>query len=308
METEFDIKELFYPIITNKVLTQFDGSNKLLKIPGKKVLLNSITNYPISIVSDDYEIVTNEEAYKFGLDCFKTLFKLSSEDKIEVYNVISPRSLSFCHIDIICNEKLFPLGREQYMPFIRITNSYNKLFRLYFRVGVCRWICKNGMIFGADAIKFNYNHIKGSKKSINFEIQADNFQKILDRFKSNVEILMKSKPDPDYAFLMFCKGLGIVLNNKTMQSNEERIGEIKSEFAKVLKKYVSELGDNFYSLYNTITDIGTHGFRDEKMLTTKIHSRQSRAGYWLQDIARILRKGKINYEEYLKDYLDSSKN
>jgi hypothetical protein len=287
------LEELFFPVRAVPALAQLE--NKVIPVSGKKVLVNSDTNNPISIISSDYEICTNREAY----------------EKIEVFNIISPLTRSFCHIDLITPEKRFRVGNDEFQPFVRVTNSYNRMFKLYFRIGVCRSICKNGVIFDEDSIEFSYNHVRGARKTLDFKIKTDAMKKILDRFKEDVEILMEHNCEGKYLFPMFRKALALNAKkeeSEVQQNGQLRFDEVESSFFNLLGKYSAELGENYYALYNAITDIATRGFNDERLISMRIHRRQARAGMWIREISDMLRNGKIDYSEYLRDYLEVSKN
>ena len=47
---------------------------------------------------------------------------------------------------------------ELHKFFLRVTNSYNKTQAVRIETGVCRWICRNGMIFGTQSIRFRDPH------------------------------------------------------------------------------------------------------------------------------------------------------
>lgn len=304
-ERNINLEELFFPVISQDIFTKINEGDKLLKIPGRQVLINASSNIPISVVSDDYEIVTNKDAYKYGSDCLKKLFKLNNNENIEIFNIIRPSTLSFCHMDLVCPIKKFEHKKENFIPFVRVTNSYNKLFKLYFRIGICRSICENGMIFGEDSIKFSFNHMKGKNDKVNFEIKPDEFDKILNKFKSEIEVLMENKFDFKYSRPMIYKGLGLnpAIHEKTKKQREFVIN-LENKISDLLKIYQKSLGDSFYTIYNIITDIGTRGIDDESLLVTKIHSRQARAGKWLSSVSQILRNNKFIYADYLRDYPD----
>ncbi len=288
-------------------------SGKTIDIPGKIVLMNSQTDEPISIVSNGYELITNEEAYNYGKKCMKTLFNITNDADIALFNIIAPEKYSFCHIDLTSPKSSFEIFDEKYLPFIRITNSYNTSFKLSFKIGVCRFICKNGMIFGENAIRLNYSHVRGTKKEIDFEVRRDDFERLINDFRSDVQILRDNEMVADYSFLIFCKALGLTFdidNSNALKKEKARkkLSRYQSQFNSVLNKYVNELGNNYYSLYNAITELGTNGFAGEPSPVLRINSWQRRAGYWVGSFTHLLRNGDIKYNEYLEEYLELSKN
>ncbi len=306
------LQDISFPLVKRPVYAILENG-KQIDIPGKIVLMNSLTDQPISIVSNSYELITNEEAYNYGKNCMKTLFNITNDTDIELFNIISPDKYSFCHIDLTSQGSSFNVLGEKYLPFIRITNSYNTSFTLSFKTGVCRFICKNGMIFGEDAIKLNYSHVRGTKKVIDFEVRKDEFNRIINKFKSDVKILKDSEIVIDYSFLIFCKALDLSfdINNINELKKEKariKLSNYQRQFNSLLNKYTGELGNNYYALYNVITEFGTNGFAGEPSPVLRINSWQRRAGYWVDSFTRLLRNGDIDYDEYLEEYLELSKN
>lgn len=169
------------------------------------------------------------------------------------------------------------------------------------------------MIFGEDAIWFNYSHVNGTKKKINFEIRKDEFNRIINKFNSDVQILKDNEMEAEYSFLIFCKALGLTfdINNSNELKREKAMKKLsgyKSQFNSMLSKYTNELGNNNYALYNSITEFSTNGFEGEPSPVLRINSWQRRAGYWLDSFSSLLRIGNINYYEYLEEYLELNKN
>jgi len=158
-----DLKQVIFPLrIQSVYFEEYRGENTVKrKIPHSQVIVNAETGDPISIVSKEYRVVTNEEAIEFGKKCFKELFNTVNTDDLEIFNIIAPETRSFCHIDLIHKKYQVNIGRQEvYLPFIRITNSYNRSRALSFDIGFCREICDNGAIFEEDSIKFKFSHTK----------------------------------------------------------------------------------------------------------------------------------------------------
>lgn len=303
------LNDILFPVHKSPIYIQHRDNNGFKKISGKTAIINSRNDEIISVVSNGYEIITNEEAYIYGESCFKTLFKTVKEVRFEVFNIISPKTKSFCHIDLRSKDKKIDILGNEYFPFVRITNSYNAMYRLYFRIGICRWICKNGMIFGEEAIKLSYIHGKGAKEKLKINVKPDLIDFILNKFKTEVETLQQYSCEEKYKFPIFLKALGIDPAKQTnKEDNSLSIEKIQPQFEDKLSIYEIELGNNFYALYNVITEFGTFGFNDERMLNTRINSRQSRTGGWIKEISELLTKNELKYKEYLADYINISNN
>lgn len=308
IQNNVSLKEITFPVDTAPVYIKTDkSSNNFMQVKGKKAIINTNTNNPISIVSDGYEIITNKEAYEYGIICLKTLFKTGNEDIFKVYNIITPMTMSFCHIDLI-NEKInFSLFKnDKYIPFIRITNSYNTMFKLGFRIGICRSICKNGVIFGEDSIKYSFNHLKNSIKEIDFKIKEKEFETIFSKFKINVQNLINNTFPSQYSFALFCKAINYdtdVMNydEKTKIRKLDNFNKLKKYFDSKHLYYTKEVGNNYYALYNVITDYSSNGIDNNESLAVRMNGRQLKAGLWLDDISELIRKNNIDFEDYLGD-------
>ena len=309
---ELQLEDVLFPIIQAPVFAKIN--DKIFKIHGKKALINSNNNYPISVVSNCYKIITNKEAYNYGVECMKILFKMNNEKNIKIYNIKTPETMSFCHIDLITEDNHFSFqGYDKYFPFIRITNSYNTMYKLSFRVGFCRGICENGIIFGDESIKFSFSHLKNYERGIDFSIKEKEFETILNKFKSNIQILTEHSLPGNYSFELFCKAMNIKIDlsieNKEKRKKEiEKLKFIKQYYFSKLSEYIKQVGDNFYALYNVITDYSSNGIDENGTLAMRINGRQMKAGLWLKEISELLVSENLEYENYLKEYLEMMKN
>lgn len=314
-KSDLVLKDIIFPVVKAPVFTMMkEKPDEYIRIPGKIALIDSASDKPLSVVSNDYELITNEQAYEYGQRCMRVLFDMEKKSKIELFNIIAPKTRSFCHIDLFADKRDFKFQtKDEYKPFVRVTNSYNAMFRLSFNVGFCRSICKNGVIFGEESIKFTFSHTRDVKKEINFEIHKNGFEILLNKFKSDIELILSHTMPKEYSFPMFCKALGLNIdltgmNEKEKTAKLENLNKTKTFFEKMMFKYIEQIGDNYYALYNAVTAVATFGFEEENLYVTRVNSRQKRAGIWLSQISDMLRKGDIDYEDYLKDYLELSRN
>ena len=183
--TEFE--SLRFPVELRPVYythTEICGSRYQNPIPNSRVVVNKESGKPLGVVSKNYKLVTNEEAVEMGKQCCAELFGSNGAANIEVFNVDAPSTGSYCHIDLVHRGYVTKLlwGEKQsdiYIPYVRITNSYNTSRALRFDVGFCREICLNGAIFGAETITFAYNHTKHElNNSVQFNLQKRKNRKV----------------------------------------------------------------------------------------------------------------------------------
>jgi len=138
MEKNTKLDEVLFPVGFANVLIEgkIEGeySQKVgIPIDKYQALINMSTGDVLSVVTKDYKLITNKQAIEFGKECYKQVFNINNIDNFEVFNVISPSTKSFCHIDVIMKDhQINLLKQEIYFPFIRITNSYNKTKKAIF--------------------------------------------------------------------------------------------------------------------------------------------------------------------------------
>ena len=114
-----------------------------------------------AIVTEDYQLVSNLRAYELGRRAFALVFGAGAAARLKLFNVTMPATRSWAHLDLTAHGlEIVPRDGDDWLPFLRVTNSYNRSRALGFTVGVCRWICKNGMIFGEQSLKLNVAHAK----------------------------------------------------------------------------------------------------------------------------------------------------
>ena len=71
-----DHRDLMFPVRTVGVFAELrDGVEASLeRIPGKKAIVNCTNDSVISVVSNDYQVVTNRDALDYGFRCCKAAF------------------------------------------------------------------------------------------------------------------------------------------------------------------------------------------------------------------------------------------
>ena len=129
---------------------------------------------PFAIVTDRYRLIRNEDVIDLGHEAFERVFGPEYRDKMTVYNVVmtkrrgsfladftSPRLECSIPIPTLNGSTLEPdLEAKRHTLLLRVINSYNRTQAVRLEVGVCRWICRNGIIFGKQSIRFRDAHHK----------------------------------------------------------------------------------------------------------------------------------------------------
>jgi hypothetical protein len=312
------LDEIMYPVELNPVFAE--TKNELFQIKTTHVshrhlaIVNKSSNEIISVVSPKYKLLTNEDALKLGKQAFVRIFPAVKADDLIPFKVIAPLSLASCHIDLIHKDvKLSSVKYEQdtWLPFLRVSNSYNRTLAFTLQIGFVRSLCSNGVIFKKDTIEIKFNHDRLMVEDINFS--ADKLKKHELDFSAHLNNLRNIQVDFQYLFPMFCMALNLQfdISNKDEQVRQKAIRQIQKTNEIVIEigaKYSRTLGSNAYAVLNTITDIVSHekDYRVIKGFAINPNTYYSRSGEWMKLFNEESKKVNFKIENYLSDYLKYS--
>ena len=149
-----NIHGLTFPVELRPVYTDpgLNAESKIVKVPSSKAVVNARSGAVLGVVNKNYELITNSEAVELGKKCCAALFGADEAENIRIFKIDAPSTASYCHIDLVHESYRMNLWDEEkqsdvYVPYVRITNSYNTSRALRFDIGFCRKICLNGVIF-----------------------------------------------------------------------------------------------------------------------------------------------------------------
>jgi hypothetical protein len=196
--------------------------------------------------------------------------------------------------------------QEVYLPFLRLTNSYNARRALRFDIGYCRKLCLNGVIFESEVIEFRFPHSRERiGETLSFKLGKERMEAIRKKFGAQAERLLSYGVDEEVAVPLFFKAMDLPLP-KSADDYRDRANDLfeplKTTAESLVKKYQDEMGANAYGLFNALTDFASRppGLRDFRRAE---HSMQTRAGRWLREFDELLQKDpKPKLAEYLKEY------
>jgi hypothetical protein len=246
-------------------------------------------NEVFAVVTQSYRLVSNEEACQLGHQAFALIFGEKATEELRPFNVIMPKTRSWVLIDFTADCLAFnALGDDRWVPFLRVTNSYNRTKALQFTVGVCRWICKNGMIFGAQSLTLRNTHQQGAdlaamvagvfaKQGVQFDAPA---------VKDSIARLAELKILKDQFLAGALEVLGFRVPDKIPPSALHAVGwpELGPHLTKLARRYADEFGCNAYALVNAVTDYASD-LDAPRMNAPMANTLQSRCGRWAENIA-----------------------
>jgi hypothetical protein len=307
MARNTNIQEQLFPVWQQLVYLE----NSQRPIPGFKAIAgapNDGSETVFSIVSDNYRLVSNQEALDMGKQIHRKLFPNAQESSFEVFNIIAPASRSFCHIDII--DKNYTLNiwkKEVYVPFVRIHNSYNRSRSLQFDIGFCRKLCDNGMIFEQDVVTLKFAH---TKQSIRLEgldkINVDHLKKLEKDFIAKTETSTKIPLPKKFFVPLAAKTLNRSFNIQEKDPAKKEIVAAKiKQFSGFIQEYADQyiskeqMGETAYAFYNVITHYASN---NEKIQASAKNGLQTKCGMWINQVGELVTKHGFSWEEEIKDF------
>ncbi len=241
-----------------------------------------------SIVTEDYRLVSNLRAYGLGHRAFALVFGGDAAARLKVFNVTMPATRSWAHMDLTAEGLEFaPVDKDPWLPFLRVTNSYNRSRALAFTVGVCRSICTNGMIFGEQSLKLKVTHatdVDIERRVVEafahrrFDVAGcrDKLDKLTrlsvpaERFLAGILEILDVKPPAELP------------RNAARRDGWLRLGPCLRGLG---DKYCKELGATAYALLNAATEYA----RDSNaplMNPARVDALQFRCGSWVDKVLK----------------------
>lgn len=288
----------------------FEGQSNhpLQRIPHFLAVTNLLTGQVYCVVTKGYRLVTNQQALDLAGDCFQQLFGPGAAEEMEVFNIHASQSGSYCHVDFIHREYAINLwARETWLPYLRVTNSYNRSRALSFDLGFCRAICNNGMIFEKQTIHYKFTHTSQVIPRRLFQVDFNKFKSMEENFKTSVNRWVNT-PIPRSAYLaLVCVALQLtfeVNSEDPVRRTRERARwqAARPEIECLVDRYVQELGENAYSLLGVVTELAS---RPPKAIgpVWMMDTLQRRVGAWFRDFSRLIGMPGFQLREYLAGIL-----
>ena len=305
----------FFPV--EKMPMKYVLADKEHNVYGYKALVDVEHQRVLSTVTDKYRVVTNNEAYELMKPIAQGFFGGKGLSDFECFNLHIPKSRASCRIDLTRPDPKkysFVAGRndDMWTAFIRISNSYNRTSRLVLQIGYCRWICLNGMIFGASSYTLALDHTDKMLAMPDYtkKIVAEALEQVGEvgqaqkTFMDAVNPLHEISMSRDQMGMLFCRVFGIVLTAedvvKLSAMRTKRLVEIRERLKMLTDSYVDGSRGTVYEGFNVLTDFASypHNGRQHSVLT---HTYQTRVGDWLMGFSNAVKKSGFSMGDYFSD-------
>lgn len=298
-----DLKPIFIEGEENSGLFEGLQGSSFQKVPGFNAVIALDNDQVFSVVAKNYRLISNQEAVKMAKICFNDVFSLIKDKNMVLYNIIMPKTRSFCHIDFVHPEAQSDyFDNDPWTPYLRVTNSYNRMFALNFDLGFCRGICKNGIIFGKKNIEFKFYHSRSSKDPVvEFKLRSGELSTLETQFVATLRNLKRFHVPRKVIWPLACKVFSFHLPPQPTKIQQEIWQKKMNHILDLGRRYFNEMGENGYAAVNVLTDYAS---RPVGMISPEgnIDSLQRKTGAWAADFVDAIEERDFNFDIYLGKY------
>tara|TARA_R100000734_G_C3316046_1_gene108353 strand:+ start:49 stop:831 length:783 start_codon:yes stop_codon:yes gene_type:complete len=242
--TLFPVEEV--PIFKD-VVTHYLGTHDKNGRSGYKFIVRKDTRQILSVMTDDYKLVTNKQIIdaavptlkKFGAEVREAVSLANGQRT--VYKWIMPKE--FIKID----------SKDVMNPEIIIKNSYDGSLQIHILAGAFRLVCSNGMIIGKTISNHNYKHNVGNTR-------LDNLEEVISK------VIAKTKAEGSKLPKL-----------KDTKLNELHIIDLIKLFPSTMSEFLTQYliankPKTYWDLYNVATYILTHRMSRRYTTTHKLEA------------------------------------
>ncbi len=302
----------FFPVALKPVFIEATGNEGDLfnasayqALPRHQAVVDVDGGNVFAVVTEDYHLVTNQQAYELAAEALKSVFAFTSLADMECLNVTMPKSRSFCHIDLIHKGSDFePWQNDRWVPFVRITNSYNRTRRLRFEIGFCRWICLNGVIFGGKSVEISFAHTKHLQDGMRrWHENLGDIKALEQLFVGQLRNLQRFHVPARWMLPLACKVFDVRLPSDTpiKPRRADELRQFRQAIADLASDYFVKMGEQGYAALNVLTDYAS---RPVGVIApeTMMDGFQHKAGDWINDFTKQIESREFSFDTYLGDY------
>ncbi len=301
-----NVEEAFFPVSLRQAYYPGNYGDKR-PLSGYYVVYDEARDYPFTVVSRNYKLITNEDAYHMAQALARGVFNRDLEE-FRCYNIYMPKTFGSCRIDLILPQsKFYPFGnqKESWTPFIRISNSYNRTIRLHYEIGFCRWICLNGVIFGKKGYSISFAHLEQDWHRKMYKFIEDVRKRLgpiddmIQSFGEKLSRLNRIAIPEEMVLPTFVKVFDIpdVDDESITPASRLRYLLQAESVKKAGESYYDELGDNAYAMMNVLTDFAS--FPVGRISPTHVHGYQSKVGEWINSLLEASGKDGFKLEDFI---------
>ena len=298
-----------FPVREANVYVETD-TGRHNRIPNKKALINNDTHKVLSVVSGSYQVLHNSTALELARKCCIVAFPNTAPANWKVFGVEAPLTRAHCRIDLQHEGKIagydWSFGKveqDEFRPFIRVCNSYNRTCLFSIRFGLIRWACTNGLVDWHSSITIQVAHnVKEMERSIEAKINEAKFRKVIDEFGKLLQPMHGVEIDMKQYLPLILSILHIKKPEEMPMDRESEWYQLEAYLNSVASHYVQEVGRNGYALLNAVSDVATRPptkIGKYNFIRRERDGLQRLVGMWLVDFNKL-----VEHPRLLRTYLE----
>lgn len=310
-----DINKAFFDIET-KPIAWVDDCGQTHEISKQKAIVNTLTEETLAVVSDKYHVLHNRDAFQLADYVIRKVFMGKTLEDFVCFNVRLAQSMASCMIDLIIpNSFESPFGdrNEDWTPFLRISNSYNRRLVLRYEIGFCRWICLNGVISSSgNVITISVDHnsriyLEDIASQIRSQSKINDINHLWEKFEKKLHVLRSTAIPQSMSLPMFCKAFNLKVEKEKL--SERQKAALRRKAGKIIhdaREYFGEMGNNAYAMFNVLTDYATFP-EGLSRRSTFIHGYQKKVSIWADELVEAVNHGEFSLDDFIgKEAMDSA--
>lgn len=258
------------------------GSFHTCPIPNKRALINASSGEVISVVSDRYKVVTNEQI--FSSFC-KSIENSGVDAEGARVNVSQTATGSRAMVDFVFPAHQLQVAGDDSSTALQMCalNSFDGSHRYVVKAGGLRMKCLNGQILGDIVGSYSSTHTA----SLDVQASADYIVQMITDFNTAGEYWSRMMQTPitwemaDDVIKMF---LDLPEDFHPGEKHNARYEHCEA----LVGRYFQEMGSNVYALYNALTDYVSHPIRQSQNRTNKTLRERAKVQAILKKIPSVL--------------------
>jgi hypothetical protein len=253
--SQIDNSGLLFNVQEDKLFTASGA-----EVPKKKALINVSNGKVMSVVSENYKVVTNDEI--FSGFC-KSVERSGIDAEGATVNIRQTSDGARAMVDFVFPNQLLRVGSDDSTTALQLCalNSFDGSTRYLTKAGGLRMKCLNGQIVGNIIGAYSSTHTA----KLDVDAGADSVISMIEQFNKAADYwgqMMQTKVSSQTAFKVFMNFLGIKIDSP-IQHNEhgvilERNNARLERCTQLWGQYKMELGENAYAVYNVLTHYCSH--------------------------------------------------
>lgn len=179
---------------------------------------------------------------------------------------------------------------------------------LRFELGFCRWICLNGMIFGAKSIEYSYAHSKrGTDRIQGFVENIGEITKLEAEMTERLHQLQRYYVPESNMLAILCRAFDFQVKKDVFEKPRrvESLITMRNHVQQLTKNYFDDLGHHGYAALNVLTDYATSP-SGVIAPEASMHGLQQKCGNWMDDFISSIQHNNFSFDHYLENYRDTA--